>query len=1699
MARKDVDLVIRARDEAAKVVDTITASLNAFTEAQLGLDSRSEKTESSLSNLGAAIKQLDANLKGLDVGAKLTRELDTAAAALARMETRFETTAVEATNLERQLRNTEAQTARYAAKLAGAAAAQERQSAAIKKAKADQSSLTAALNTAAAAQAKLETRQAKLPGLIDRQSDAAAKAAQRYNELSAQIAGTVKPTQTLQSQFDASARNAAKTSARLAELRAEYSQIGGRINAAGSAFSIFSQQSERAAASVARQQAALAKITKNLATLRVQAAATATQQSKLASSSARLAASLAQQQAAIQKAEQEYIELATAAGKADAALAKLGKQGSKAILKTFGEQRTAAIAAKKEYLELAAASTRLGAQLARTTAPSAALTADFERSVVAAKQAKTAYLEQQRALQAIRTAYKSLNGDLSNLAAVQQRVASIQQQLAAALRASGSAAAQQNAAINATAAASRRAEQEAARLAAASERNARAADRGAAATNRFAAAYRNFYGSSRQSLSLLQRIRGEILSLVAAYGGLYGAISVLRETVTATQQLEAAQSRLGVAFDGDAGRVSTELDFLRRTSDRLGISLGVLATEYSKFNIAAKNTSLEGEAARKIFVSVAEAARVNRSSTAEMAGVFTALTQIVSKGAVQMEELRQQLGDRLPGALKIMADGLGKSTAELIKMMEQGQVTEAALIPFANELDRRFGPGLAESLGSTSVALGRLGNAAFQALIKFGEAGFIESFADFANTLTAVLQSADFEAFASRASAALGGLVDLLGFAAENFQLVIAAVAGFVALKLSGFVVAAVSAMGLLTGSTVSTARGFRALSVALATGQVSMTRMGVAARGLTIALRGLLSSTGIGLAVTAIAVGLSLWAGHADDATESLNEHQKIVDRVRTAYEQAGGAVEAWRDSVEDLTVTQVRANLQALQKQLREVNRDFRDAIPRNIFGTVIDNGPIDGFFVKVDQLRQAFEGGAISATDLREGIDKLQEEYRDTVPIIDETARTFDAATAKVVSAAKAVEEAQLVLDAMTGTAEETADALNVLTGAAEDVEQAMDPERTAGYGAAMSALEKIIEDTNDDLQILQDRVKIEGAFEEAIANAQTLEEKINAAITRAEALDAVSQTFVDSNFGNFASGDDAAAAVIRQFEGFRETPYFDVNAFRVGYGSDTITLADGSIKKVVQGMRVSVADANRDLLRRIATEFRPTAERAAGAERFATFSPQQQAALISIAYNYGEIPDRIVEAVRTGTDEQIASAITSLSGDNGGVNAGRRRQEAALFRSSAGEGAQIAEQQRADEERARLAARQAEEQRKQQERVDEERARQAEERLEQQREFREGLQAEIADTEFQNSLAGEALIPREVAKALREAELAAQAAGVELTAQERDQIESVTRAKFAQRAADEAKEVQLEKAKKAEAEVNRLLTIRTALEEQLARAKDDENQGRVTELKEEMMGVNEQMLAAIENAKQMWAVIGGPDSEAAIAKLNSASDSAQRFGQEGVSSYFSWSRVEELFASGLVNAFDSFSRAVAEGQSAGEAARTAFLQFASDFLLQIAKMIIQQIILNALKAAFGGAGGGAGAGGGFLGSLFGLGHTGGYVGSQRVGSGNNSRRMDPSVFAGASRYHTGGIAGLRPGEVPIIAQQGEEILTKDDPRHMMNAGKGKAAASSGGSNTRIVNAFDGTSFLEEALKTREGEEVMLNYVSANRAAFRSAMGV
>lgn len=159
----------------------------------------------------------------------------------------------------------------------------------------------------------------------------------------------------------------------------------------------------------------------------------------------------------------------------------------------------------------------------------------------------------------------------------------------------------------------------------------------------------------------------------------------------------------------------------------------------------------------------------------------------------------------------------------------------------------------------------------------------------------------------------------------------------------------------------------------------------------------------------------------------------------------------------------------------------------------------------------------------------------------------------------------------------------------------------------------------------------------------------------------------------------SPEEGAANLLREFEGFREGAYWDVNAFRSGYGSDTVTRADGRVERVTRDTKVSRADAERDLTRRLG-EFRQQAVSDVGEEAWSRLPPNIQSALLSTTYNYGEIPARIRGEIRSGDPEKIARAVESLGGDNGGINRKRRAQEAAVIRGQQGIGRSVPDEYR-----------------------------------------------------------------------------------------------------------------------------------------------------------------------------------------------------------------------------------------------------------------------------------------------------------------------------------------------------------------------------------------------------------------------------------
>ena len=436
-----------------------------------------------------------------------------------------------------------------------------------------------------------------------------------------------------------------------------------------------------------------------------------------------------------------------------------------------------------------------------------------------------------------------------------------------------------------------------------------------------------------------------------------------------------------------------------------------------------------------------------------------------------------------------------------------------------------------------------------------------------------------------------------------------------------------------------------------------------------------------------------------------------------------------------------------------------------------------------------------------------------------------------------------------------------------------------------------------------------------------------------------------------------------------------------------------------------------------------------------------------------------------------------------------------------------------------------------------------ASEAERRAEAQREFVAQLEAENAARTFQTQIMSETERQQRVLTALRAAELGASRVGLELTDLQRAAItESVageydrTQAIEAGRVIEEArlrlaeqrgevltKEARIERelatvrdkfgatelavlrdllgqqidledsaARRTAADqrINDLLALRRELVSSLALAEESGDTAAVADLQGRIAALNTDLIAAAQNALALMAGLSGPAAEAARVSIANLITETQRWGQAGLTTAGEMTR---LLADGGLNALDQFAAGLVETGNAFESARQAFLSFASDFLRQIAIMIAQQALLNALGG--GKDGGAGGAVSGFLNGLFSGGgksvpvkHVGGLV-----NQGGGYRTVNPAVFAGAMRYHGGGVAGLAPSEIPAILQRNEEVLTLDDPRHRWNGGQ-----SGKGGGVKVINVFDPAEALERGLATESGERTVMNFFRRNSGAIKAVLG-
>lgn len=239
-------------------------------------------------------------------------------------------------------------------------------------------------------------------------------------------------------------------------------------------------------------------------------------------------------------------------------------------------------------------------------------------------------------------------------------------------------------------------------------------------------------GSVRRLATHVNTLRGTLTTLGVAY--------VAREFLSAGLAMTRFDNGLSAAL-GSQQLARQEMAFLRGEAERLGIYLPVMVQGFTGLASATRGTALEGEKTRLIFSGVAEAGRAMNLTNDQIAGTLNALQQIAGKGTVSMEELRLQLGDRLPGAMQIAARSMGMTVAELTKMVSEGKVLSEDFLPkFAAELSRSAAAGVEFSRNSPAAQFERLKTALFE-LAAVGSAAPLAALADGAKDLAGGIQS----------------------------------------------------------------------------------------------------------------------------------------------------------------------------------------------------------------------------------------------------------------------------------------------------------------------------------------------------------------------------------------------------------------------------------------------------------------------------------------------------------------------------------------------------------------------------------------------------------------------------------------------------------------------------------------------------------------------------------------------------------------------------------------------------------------------------------------------------------------------------------------------------------------------------------------------------------------------------------------------
>jgi tape measure domain-containing protein len=180
-----------------------------------------------------------------------------------------------------------------------------------------------------------------------------------------------------------------------------------------------------------------------------------------------------------------------------------------------------------------------------------------------------------------------------------------------------------------------------------------------------------------------------VTQLMGAFGiatGLALGASIVKNIYETTKQLQSLDLALKMVSETQE-IYGANVNFVKNISEKWGIEIKGLTEQFTQFYVNAKGKLSETDI-KKTFEGIAKAGSLMGISIDKQNDAFYAFNQMLSKGTVQAEELKKQLGNALPGAIKAatmayqeLNPNLKVTEQMMLDQMKAGKLVSTEMVP----------------------------------------------------------------------------------------------------------------------------------------------------------------------------------------------------------------------------------------------------------------------------------------------------------------------------------------------------------------------------------------------------------------------------------------------------------------------------------------------------------------------------------------------------------------------------------------------------------------------------------------------------------------------------------------------------------------------------------------------------------------------------------------------------------------------------------------------------------------------------------------------------------------------------------------------------------------------------------------------------------------------------------------------------------